>query len=248
MTSVFEIRLSKDQYRSIPADDRCLLFLSGYALNQITVLRKVVIFSLNHDPKSEIESMVCAGQSQVIYRLLLGVIEETWQMAKQQGKLIGTVYMQLLDPEARAAYSSLQKHFGGSNLLNKIRNTVIFHYPSPSQLNAAFEDVDSDDDNWCIYPSTGYSNSFYATSDTIVAAAIIRATGEQDPAAGWQKVIGAMVPVSNNLLDFFTALIKAIYIKHLGADALSDGRLQELNIDHEPKISDVSFPFFALDD
>ncbi|MGX7875600.1 hypothetical protein ACVDG5_025350 [Mesorhizobium sp. ORM6] len=70
-------------------------------------------------------------------------------------------------------------------------------------------------------------------------------------AAAWQKVLDAMVPVSNDLLTFLTSLMRAIYDRHLGEDVLSGagiGGIHELVIDSAPKFSEVSFPFFALDE
>jgi hypothetical protein len=53
MIEVFRIAISKDQLRAIPADERNLLLLAGHAVNQLSVLRKVLIFSLNYESDSE---------------------------------------------------------------------------------------------------------------------------------------------------------------------------------------------------
>jgi len=60
---VFRAPLSKDQLRALPADDRNLLLLASHAVNQITVLRRVLIFSLNHKSTSELESTLSAAHA-----------------------------------------------------------------------------------------------------------------------------------------------------------------------------------------
>jgi hypothetical protein len=69
-------RVRADQLRAIPADERNLLLLASHAINQITVLRKVLIFSLNYESDSEIENTLSAGQSQTILRFLFGALAE----------------------------------------------------------------------------------------------------------------------------------------------------------------------------
>ena len=83
MVEVFRIPISKDQLRAIPADERNLLLLASHAINQITVLRKVLIFSLNYESDSEIENTLSAGQSQTILRFLFGALAEAWEMLKR---------------------------------------------------------------------------------------------------------------------------------------------------------------------
>jgi hypothetical protein len=47
MAEVFRVPISKDQLCAIPADDRNLLLLTSHAVNQISILRKLLILSLN---------------------------------------------------------------------------------------------------------------------------------------------------------------------------------------------------------
>jgi hypothetical protein len=56
MIEVFRIPISKDQLRTIPGDERNLLLLTSHAVNQISVLRKILMFSLNYGSDSEIEN------------------------------------------------------------------------------------------------------------------------------------------------------------------------------------------------
>jgi hypothetical protein len=167
MIEVFRIPVSKAQLRAIPANERNLLLLTSHAVNQISVLRKVLIFSLNYESDSEIENTLSAGQSQTILRLLFGALAEAWETVKRpiNQKLIGKDYIGLIDTDGRAAYDRLQKHFGDSNLLHRLRNTIAFHHPNAEELGAAFEHVPEDED-WAWYPSNTINNSFYLASDT----------------------------------------------------------------------------------
>src|ERR1700730_673500 len=136
MIKVFRIPISKAQLRAIPADERNLLLLASHAVNQISILRKIVIFSLNYESDSEIENTFSAGQSQTILRLLFGALAEAWEMVKRpiNQKLIGKDYIGLIKADGRAAYDELKDHFGKSNLLHNIRNFFAYHHPSAHEL------------------------------------------------------------------------------------------------------------------
>jgi hypothetical protein len=47
MIEIFRIPISKQQLRAIPADERNLLLLTSHAVNQISILRKILVFSLH---------------------------------------------------------------------------------------------------------------------------------------------------------------------------------------------------------
>jgi len=83
MIEVFRVPISKAQLRSIPVDERNLLLLISHAVNQISVLRRLLIFSLNYDSASALENTLSAAQSQTILRFLFGTLAEAWEMVKR---------------------------------------------------------------------------------------------------------------------------------------------------------------------
>jgi len=247
MIEVFRIPISKAQLRAIPADERNLLLLSSHAVNQLLILRKLLIFSTNYRSENAIENTLSAGQSQIILRFLFGALAEAWEMVKRpiNQKLIGKDYIGLIETDGVTAYGELNKHFGKSNLLHRIRNTIAYHHPSAQELEAAFEDVPEDED-WAWYPSDTINNSFYLASDMVISAGIMRVTGEADVAKAFGKVMDSVVSVSNDMTDFFLYLMRAIVTRHLGADILSpsDGT----KITSAPSLYKVAIPFFTVRD
>src|SRR5438132_67566 len=131
MNEIYRVSVSKKQLRAIPTAERNLLLLASHAVNQMIVLRKLLIFSLNYDSPSAIENVLSAGQSQIILRFLFGALAEAWEMVKRpiNQKLIGKEYFAEIDVEGRKIYEALKKHFGESNLLHRLRNTLVYHYP-----------------------------------------------------------------------------------------------------------------------
>jgi len=249
MIEIFRIPISKRQLQAIPADERNLLLLTSHAVNQLSVLRKILIFSLNYESANEIENTLSAGQSQTILRFLFGALAEAWEMAKRpiNQKLIGRDYIGLIEVNGIAAYDKLKKHFGKSNLLHKLRNTIAYHHPSTQELEAAFEDVPEDED-WAWYPSDTINNSFYLASDMVISAGILRATGETDTAKAFGKVMDEVMSVSNEMTDFFLYLMRAIVTRHLGASVLSPRVGTGTKIDSAPSLYEFAIPFFTVRD
>ena len=247
MTEIFRVPISKDQLRSIPADERNLLLLTSHAVNQLSVMRRILIFSLNYDLESDLENTLSAAQSQTILRFLFGALAEAWEMVKRpiHQRIIGTDYIKVIEPQGVDAYEALKRHFGASNLLHKIRNTLAFHYPSSEELEAAFEEVPEDED-WAWYPSEQISNSFYLASDYVISTGILRATGETDAAKAFKKVMGVVIPVSNDMTDFFLYLMRAVVLRYPGEAVLSP--TSGTKIETAPGLYTFSIPFFTVDD
>lgn len=64
--------------RTFGADDALLLLL-GYGSNQVNVLWKLIIIATNRDPQDPVDSRVSGAQTQIIVRLLIGVLREVWR-------------------------------------------------------------------------------------------------------------------------------------------------------------------------
>jgi hypothetical protein len=249
MAEVFRVPISKDKLRAIPTDERNLLLLTSHAVNQISILRKLLILSLNYQSDDEIENVLSAGQSQTILRFLFGALAEAWEMIKRpiNQRLIGADYIKKMEADGVGAYDDLKKHFGESNLLHKLRNTIAYHHPQGRELEAAFEDVPEDED-WAWYPSDTINNSFYLASDMVISAGILRVTGEADTAKAFEKVMNEVVSVSNVMTDFFLFLMRAIVVRHLGGSLLSPRRGTGTRVVNAPNLYKFAIPFFTVRD
>jgi len=84
MITVKSVRLSKDHLRRLNAEERALLILFGHAANQISVLVKLITFATNGEPLDYVEQCAQAMQTQVLNRLLIGVVHETNELIRRQ--------------------------------------------------------------------------------------------------------------------------------------------------------------------
>ena len=129
MIAVLKIRVSKDRLRALPLNERALFILLGYAANQLNLFSKILLFSLNKTSENEIESTLSGAQSQMLLRVVIGVLHEAWTKIITNRLLkspLGKEYVPRLDQGGRDALDALNKLFGGSNLLSKFETTTPF--------------------------------------------------------------------------------------------------------------------------
>lgn len=241
------IQITKEQFRTLPKDERALLLLMGHALNQIAVLVKLVTFSTNKDPADQIEAKVSAAQSQVILRFLFGAVAETCEFLRRRGnqKIIGS-YLPALDKDGTDARDELRRYFGGSNLLYNMRNKFSYHFPSAAEIDQGFEAVPDDDDElpWEWYLSETNTNSFYFSCEMAVGfGAINQVQGEPNQMAAFRKLLREVIRVANTMQYFLMPLMRAILLKHLGP-AILDGK-PGTTITDAPGLYEFWIPFFA---
>jgi hypothetical protein len=249
MIEVFRIPVPKSQLRAIPQAERALLLLATHAVNQITTLIRLLTFSTNFVSENALENTLSAAQSQIILRFLFGATAEAWEMARRppHQKIIGSEYLKIIPPEGAASYQKLNRLFGKSNLLHRIRNELAFHLPSVHTIETAFGEVPEDED-WAWYAATNYSNSFYLASDFVISAGIIRETGEADVASAFGRVMDEVITASNELTEFFSYLIGGIVSRRLDPAILSPARGSGEIIRNAPGLRTFAIPFFTLDE
>ena len=207
----------------MPKNERTLLFLIGHAANQITLHSKLVIFSTNRTPSDSIEQRISGAQSQMLARLTIGVLDETWKLISKRflASPIGKEFQPKLNAVGQLALSELKKHFGGSNLISGLRNNFAFHHPYDSDVEAGFEAAASDknwDGDWNWYFSHGTFNSFYFLSDVVILHSILAAVGETDLVEAQRKIMAEVRNVSEHMVNFLQALNEALLVKHFAPE------------------------------
>jgi hypothetical protein len=241
MISVYRIPISKDRFRQLPKEERCLVLVSGHILNQISVFMKLVRFSTNKDPNNEIETMVSGMQSQLILRCLIGVLAEACVFLKERQALIES-YLPAMHGEGREAYDKLTPSFDRKDLLRLIRNNYLYHYPNAKNADKAFEAI-PDDEMWEWYFSQANTNSFYFSCELVLGYGLMRATGEPTTMGAFGVVMAKAMELANTMPDFLMRLIEVILVRHLGKDIFKP--LPGTTITDAPALNEFWVPFFA---
>jgi hypothetical protein len=248
---VLRIPLPKDRLRTIPKEERALLFLLGYAANQITFFSKLVQFSSNRTPSDPVEQQLSDAQSLILGRVAIGVLAEAWELIHK--RFLGTPRGKefepaKLNPVGREALETLKKHFSGSNILSKLRNNVAFHHPNDSDMDAGFEAATAEtswDSDWNWYFSSALYNSWYFASDIVMLHAMLNTIGETDPVNAHHRITSALKQVSEPMIYLIFAINEAILIKNLGPTMAAEAAQVVTKITNAPGLFDVELPFYV---
>jgi hypothetical protein len=220
---VLKVALPKATLRCLSKEERALLFLLGSAANQIAMFQKLVVFSSNEDPSDEPERSLSAAQTQMLARLAIGVLAETWQLIHGRfvQRPIGREYRARLNTGGLDALKTLTRHFGKSGLLPRLRNKNIFHFPDDDAMEAAFESASVDstwDNDWNVFLARSTVNVFFFASDVLALHAIHAASGEPDLVSTQNRVMGEVRLVGDAMSEFIYAFFAAIWQKHFGPE------------------------------
>jgi len=123
MIDVMSFPVTKDQLGKMTPSERGLLLLLGHGSNQVNVLWKLVIVSTNRMPTDPIDARVSGAQTQIIVRMMIGVLREVWRLVEGRflGSKLGREFEPLLDAASRAALASLKNRFGGPQIRRAAR-------------------------------------------------------------------------------------------------------------------------------
>jgi hypothetical protein len=248
MIDVMALDGAKEFLVKMTPAERGLFLLFGYASNQVNVLWKLVIVATNETPENPIEQRISGAQTQIIVRLLIGVLFEAWRLV--QGRLLGSTlgkeFVPQLNCEATAALDRLKKAFGGSNMISAVRNDFSFHHPKPDDMEAAFQAALKsgvmEEQDWGIYFTRTLLNTFFFVSDYVFAHGIALAVKDEDVNEAHKKLLMSLAPVANDFSEVAFDFARILFVKYLGPEL---GMTIVAKIEDPPNIDDLRLPFYT---
>jgi hypothetical protein len=246
MVKVFRIPVSKEKLKSLSKDERVLFILLGHSVNQMTMLEKLLVLC-SRPPQDQLDDMTSGAQGQMLLRLLIGVVNESWELVSTRflQNPVGKKYLSLIDAEGLKALENLKKQFGGSNLLNRIRTNVAFHQPRSDAVENAFEAAISNvgfDGNWNFFFSQHAYNSLFFLSEIVITQTIFDGMSAADFQSGQMRIIKETTEASQNLNNFAKAFTKSVWLEHFGSEMQSD---RVFDVTTAPRLDQIAIPFFV---
>jgi hypothetical protein len=248
MVEVYKIALPKDKLMAMPERERSLMMLLGYAANQINFFTKLVVLSSNKDGPTEMEQKLSGGQTQMSLRVLIGVLNEAWELVRKRflGAPFGKDYQPLLDERGKEALARMNKRTGKGSLLADLRSSWIFHHPDEEQIAeeacaAALADPVCDLE-WNWYFSASNYNSFFYPSEMVALHGIAAILNEQNLQEAQDKLMSSVLSIARDMQQVIYAITVVLYKQHIGHELLSEAPVK---ITTAPSLFDVWLPFFV---
>ena len=248
MLDILRIPITKADLLKMSPGERSLFLLLGYASNQVNALWKLVIIATNPTNRDPVEERVSGAQTQILVRLLIGVMREALKLVERRflGSVVGKEFVPLLDAKASEALGRLKKRLGGPDALVVIRDNFAFHHPTMEDMEAAFQqailNLDDEAENWCIYMTPALLNSFFFVSDFVLVHGMANALNEGDVNEAHRRLLGELAPLANDLSEFTFGFAASIFRKYFGGELTAT---IVAKIADAPNIDDVKLPFFV---
>lgn len=193
------------------------------------MMQKLLMFFANYgDSEEPAVQYPQSIQTQMILRLMIGLLYEAWDLVvtRFNKNAFNVEYRNLLDEGGLTALAELNRQFGNSNLLAKIRNAFASHHPSSAAVESAFEaaliNKDFADEDLALFFSQSGLNSLFFVSDVVVLHGIMGVTGETDWDTGQAKMATGVKSATHNIVEFAKSFTVAVWRKHFGEEMTSD--------------------------
>jgi len=242
---IYEIKLTKAQFLSLPENERALFFQLGHVFNELSFLNKLLYMVSDLDLEG-IEKKGMTAQSMIVARIFIGKVFESWRMLQKQ--LFKSKLMLELEPhlpdEAKNALDELNGYFGKNNLLPTIRNEFSFHYSS-KHIDEVFNTTENEKEFSLILGSTD-ANTLHDYAEQIVSFGMLQKTNEESWRAAMDKMIGDLVKTSGLLKTFVGHASAAIFHLRLGK-SWSDFNCVEHELKYANDLEEFKIPFFFIE-
>lgn len=239
---VFIVKFSKQDLLQLSSAERSLVLQLGHVCNELAFLNKLLLV-VSDTEREGVERVGATTQAMIVSRLFIGKVFEAWRMIGKQyfGSDLRAEFDPLLPDEAQQSLHRLNKTFGSDNLLSIIRNKFAFHYLA--------EHIDEivgllpDEHEFRLITAGSYDNTLYAFAEDVVTYGMLNKTKESSPQDAMDKLIGDLVSVSGNLLNYASHLLAVILHSRLGVPLTeSEAEYQTVHVDTD--IETFKMPFF----
>lgn len=245
MINVLRVPVPADLLKKMTNEERTFFLLMGHAENQISIMYKVLRFSTNFEFANKTEQITSSNQTQVILRLLIGLIYEAWIKLVNERFLKRSNITIKLTEKGKAAVAELRAHFGTSALLGEIRNSFAFHYPNDQYINQAFKEASQDEalkDEWNWYLSDARTNTSYFVSEMVFLHAVMKAANVSTLEEAQNKLMQEVLKVHGLLCDLFDDIGNRFMARYFPTPL--DG-FRVAPITDAPSLYEFALPFYA---
>lgn len=239
---VYEITITKAQLQSLPNVERVLVLQFGHVSNELTFLNKLLLM-VSDTRTNGLENKAMAAQAMIVIRLYIGKVFEAWRMLERDyfGSPLSKTLDAALDPEGKNSLQVVKTYFGKKNLLSSIRNDFSFHYWAkhlPKAMNAFDESR-----KFKLILGEAYANTLHKYSEDFVTVAMLEASGESEPQAAIDKVVGDLVSIGGKMNNFLLHGLAAVFLNRLGK-SWEDFEYIVHKIEPTQNIEKFKVPFF----
>lgn len=239
---LLKVEMPKSILDKIPENEVVFFVQCGNMLNDISMLQKLSILTMNNDKPTDIERTAQILQTMGLLRLQAGKLKEGWILLGKHfsGAKVSKQYVPLLNEKEQESLESLKAYFGRTNIIHQIRTEFAFHYPSKDTIVKALKAV-PDSEVLEVFLSEHFGNCVFSMSNVLITSSILRLTKCSDGQKAMGKWVKEIVEVSRLFGDFLGGCLRVFARRH------PDFKSLEVEIPEPPDINEITLPYFFKD-
>jgi hypothetical protein len=245
MNKIYNSKLNKEYLRSIDKTERAVFFTLAHFLNEMNALNKLLFWvSITPSFNNKAENLGRLTYQFMFIRYFAGKLHEGHELLSKSfyGSGISKEYAQNMNDEATTALKNIHKYFSKENMINKIRNSLAFHY-NPQKLDGGF--INAPDDLDIYIEQTGNSNNLFYFGEVVAGRALLSESGNLNDKSEnpYQKLIHEIFEVGRWFSTVVNHILRRFIEKH--KEKIWDGVATEVEFENLVSVLDVHIPWFA---
>jgi hypothetical protein len=240
---LLKVDFNRLELDKLQIDEQVFFVQLAHLINELTILQKFVIFSVNIVKSSTgVRRTAQVIQTLFLIRTMAGKLNEGWQMMARSyfGSKLSQAYDNKLPDAAKNSLEELKKYFSKSNIINEIRNKYAFHYDN-EKIKEVIRYIPNDYMQ-TMFISEHSGNCLFAFADTIINNSLLNAVNSADPHQAIDRLFEEIaVKVCRWFQDFGHGWVEAV-CRELEFKSTTDIELQDV-----PSIGDIGLPYFVAE-
>lgn len=237
-----KIEIPKSQLLSISKEERVFFIQSLNLLNELIILRKLVIFSSNHTNKqAEIVQKAQSSQTLFLLKIQAGKLYEGYKLLSKHftHRKLSKTYQVKLSASAKNSLKALNKYFNkqGGNLISLIRNEFAFHDHLTSDkienliTNAPTSQV------FYIFTAKNHGN-YYDIANVLINLAMLKSVNGSNEKESLRKILEDIKKITHWFLDFLENYVQVIIKENFNLNYI------KIEMPNPPNIKEITLPYF----
>ena len=241
---IFTFKLNKEKIKQIPSNERKFFFTIAHLANEISALLKLYLWSSQYSPTNDAERDGQLTLKFISLSILAGKLREgqkfLWKYFDSTD--LSKDYEPNLQKDGREALTKIRHYFKEykSSFVNKIRNSLGFHY-DPNALDKAFQEMPDD----CILylEPEGSVNNLYYFAEIIAIRAMLLEKGDLENKSILLESFQEIIDVARWFYKLAAALIAEFARRYI--DGIWDGIASEVELKNLKSMLDIQISWFT---
>ncbi len=238
--TVHKLNFTKTELTNLSSVEQKLFVLAGHVSNDIGVLQKLLVWSMNSSPVSDVAKDGTSTQNLIIVKLLAGKLNEAWRvMERVYFSGPSQSYYAELPEDAQAAQKQLSGYFGKRNAITEVRNNFAFHY-SEDEIPDVLAEL-PDEMDFRLFLGEEVGNSLYHYAEQPMFRQLIDNLPTGEGVEAFNALVGDVLEIASAALTFFAGCILVASQKMYPGRALTPELIGDEDL---ASLNDMEIPFF----